>query len=327
MNYWLGEANIDEIFFQFVPDDAAQTAALIAGDADLGTFPPLSDVPALQDAGVTVLSVNGGYSEMWFFNFRDMASAGARVVNVRNAVAMALNRQAIVTDLLLDLTTTGETMWDPLAGSGYASPDLVPWVYDPTGAAQLLEDSGWIDRDGDGIRENEDGEPLVLKHGTTTRTIRQDIQAVAQQDLLAVGIDLQIQNWDSDIFFGSYSDGAAPAIGTIDIMEWSDSTYFPDPDTDYYLCDQIPDDENPWGYNYFGCDETLDTLFSQQIVETDAAARTAIIHQIQEHIHDQAYIIPLYLDPDIWLISSRLTNVTISGVTPFYSIMNWDISD
>ncbi|MFN2197843.1 MAG: ABC transporter substrate-binding protein, partial [Anaerolineales bacterium] len=51
-NYWKGQANIDEVFLQFVPDDAAQTAALIAGDADLGTFPPLSDIPALEDAGL-----------------------------------------------------------------------------------------------------------------------------------------------------------------------------------------------------------------------------------------------------------------------------------
>ena len=54
-NYWKGTAKIDDVFLQFVPDDAAQTAALAAGDADLGTFPPLSDIPTLQDAGLTVL--------------------------------------------------------------------------------------------------------------------------------------------------------------------------------------------------------------------------------------------------------------------------------
>jgi peptide/nickel transport system substrate-binding protein len=326
-NYWLGEANIDEIFFQFVPDDAAQTAAMIAGDADLGTFPPLSDIPTLRDAGVEVLSVNGGYSEIWFFNFRDMSSPGARDLNVRKAVAMALNRDAIVNDILLGLSKPGETIWDPLAAAGYVSSEIVPWTYDPEGAKTLLETSGWIDRDEDGIRENENGDPLVLKHGSTSRQVRQDIQAVAQQQLLAVGIDLQIQSWESDIFFGNYSDGAAPAVGELDIMEWSDSTYFPDPDTDYWLCDQIPDDENPWGYNYFGCDETLDGLFQQQIVETNPAARTAIIQEISKYMHDQVYLIPLYLDPDIWMVNSRLVNVKISGVTPFYNIMDWDIQE
>jgi peptide/nickel transport system substrate-binding protein len=326
-NYWLGKANIDEIYFQFVPDDAAQTAALIAGDADLGTFPPLSDVPDLRDAGINVLSVNGGYSEIWFFNFRDMASPGARDLNVRKAIAMALDREAIVNDLLLGLSKPGETMWDTLSAYGYVSPDIVAWEYDPDGARQLLEDSGWIDRDGDGIREDENGNKLTLVHGTTIREIRQDIQAVVQQQLLQVGIDLQIMSEDSDIFFGSYTDGASCATGSVDIMEWSDAPYFPDPDTDYWLCDQIPDDENPWGYNYFGCDETLDSLFRSQLVETDPAKRVEIFHDITQYMHDQVYLIPLYIDPDIWLINPRLTNVTISGVTPFYSIMNWDIAE
>ncbi len=44
-NYWAGEANLDEIYLQFVPDDASQTAALVAGDADLGTFPPCLTFP------------------------------------------------------------------------------------------------------------------------------------------------------------------------------------------------------------------------------------------------------------------------------------------
>ena len=53
-DYWGGKPKIDEIFIKFVPDDASQTAAMKAGDGDLGTFPPLSDVPALKEAGVSV---------------------------------------------------------------------------------------------------------------------------------------------------------------------------------------------------------------------------------------------------------------------------------
>jgi peptide/nickel transport system substrate-binding protein len=326
-NYWKGEPNIDEIFLQFVPDDAAQTAALMAGDADLGTFPPLSDIPGLQDAGLTVFSVNGGYSEGWFYNMRDMASPAARDPVVRQAVAMAIDREAIVNDLLLGLSEPAETFWDALEASGYVSPDITPWEYDPEGAIALLDEAGYVDTDEDGIREDADGNPLTLIHGTTIREIRQDIQAVAQQQLRDIGIDLQIQSWDSDIFFGSYEDAAPPAVGDVDIMEWSDSTYFPDPDSDYWLCSQLPDDENPFGYNYFGCDEELDALFQAQLVETDPAKRVELFHEISKYMHDNVYWFGLYVDPDMWLVNSDLTGVKFSGVTPFFNIMEWDIAN
>lgn len=326
-NYWKGTANIDEVFLQFVPDDAAQTAALSAGDADLGTFPPLSDVPALEAAGLNILSVNGGYSEGWFFNFRDMASPAIRDVRVRQAIAMSIDREAIVSDLMLGLSTTAETLWDAISAAGYVSPDIVPWKYDPEAAKALLEEAGYVDTDGDGIREDADGNPLVLSHGTTIREIRQDIQAVAQQQLREVGIDLQIQSLDSDIYFGGYADGAPPAVGDMDIMEWSDGSYFPDPDTDYWLCSQLATDENPSGYNYYGCDEELDALFQAQLIEIDPAKRIEIFHQISKYMHDNVYWLGIYVDPDMWIVNPDLTNVKISGVTPFFNIAEWDIAE
>ena len=324
-NYWLGQPKLDEIYLQFVPDDASQTAALIAGDADLGTFPPLSDVPTLKAGGVNIMVQSSGYAEGWFFNFRDMAPAAAKDVNVRRAIAMALDREAINRDLLLGLTHPVETLWDPLAAYGYVSPDIVPWKYDPEAAKKLLEEAGWIDRDGDGIREDANGNKLALTHGTTIREIRQDNQAVCQQMLREVGIDLNILSFDADLFFGSYADGSPAALGEVDIMEWSDSTMFPDPDQNYWLCSELPDDENPWGYNYFGCDETLDALFQSQIKAIDPEERTKIIQEISKYMHDQVYWLGMWDDPDYWVVGKRLTGVKFSGVTPFYNVMEWDV--
>jgi peptide/nickel transport system substrate-binding protein len=326
-NYWKGAPKLDEVFFQFVPDDAAQTAALISGDADLGTFPPISDVPALQDAGLVIFTKNGGYSEGWFFNLRDMASDPIKDLVVRQAIAKAIDREAIANDLLLGLAPTAESYWDAIAASGWVSPDIEPWTYDPQGARDMLEAAGYVDTDNDGIRESPDGTPIVVYHGTTVREIRQDIQAVTQQYLRDVGIDMQIQSWDSDIFFGSYADGAPPALGDVDIMQWSDGTYFPDPDTDYWLCSQLPDDENPWGYNYFICDEELDALFQAQLVEPDQEVRKELFHQISKIVHDKVYWYGLYVDADYWIVSPNLTGWKISGVTPFYNIMEWDITE
>ena len=324
-NYWLGEPKLDEIFVQFVPDDASQTAALVARDADLGTFPPLSDVPILRAGGLSIVVQASGYQEGWFFNFRDMASPGAQDVKVRQAIAMAIDRDAINRDLLLGLTKAPKTYWDSLPA--YAAPDIEPWLYDPEGAKRLLEGAGWTDRDGDGIREDANGNKLTLIHGTTIREIRQDAQAVAQQMLREVGIDFQIMSQDADIFFGSYADGAAPPLGEVDIMEWSDGPYFPDPDTDYWLCDQIPSDENPWGYNYFGCDETLDELFTRQKTIMNAQERAKIFYEIAHRMNEQVYWLGMCEDPDYWIVGQRLAGVKFSGVTPFYNVMEWDLKE
>ena len=327
-NYWLEEPKLDEIYFQFVPDDASQTAALIAGDADLAVEPPYPDVPILRAAGLDFVVESSGYAEGWFINWgRCDASSAIRDTKVRQAIAMAIDRNAIVGDLMMGLTDRTETMWDPLKAGGWVSPDIEPWEYDPEAAKQLLEDAGWVDSDGDGIREDAEGNKLTLTHGTTIRDIRQDAQALYQQQLREVGIDLQILSYDSDLYFASYSDGSPCALGELDIMEWCDSTAIPDPDVDYWLCSQIPTDDNPWGYNYYGCDEFLDELFQRQLITISHEERVKIFQQITKYMHDQVYYLGLWDAPDIWVVGPRLTNVKFSGATPFYNIAEWDVEE
>ncbi len=72
--------------------------------------------------------------------------------------------------------------------------------------------------------------------------IRQDVQAVMQQNLADVGIKLELTQWMTRLFFASYAEmGRLPEVN-IDMQEWSDGPLFPDPDIYYWLCDQIPTD-------------------------------------------------------------------------------------
>jgi peptide/nickel transport system substrate-binding protein len=320
--YWGELAKLDTVYFQLVPDDAAQTAAVLAGDADIAFWPPYEDIPAFQEAGLDIFTQASGYNEGWFFNLRDMASPGIRDLVVRKAIAMSLDRESN-TDIRLGVVSTNETMWDAIPA--FVSPDIEPWPFDPEGAKQMLEDAGYVDSDGDGIREDLEGNPLVITQGNTTKEERQNYQAVAQQQLLEVGIDLQIQSYDGDILFASYADAGPAAIGDLDIMQWSDAPYFPDPDTPYWLCSELATDEYPWGYNYYICDEALDALFQEQVVTTDLDARIAIFHEITKYMHDNLYYLGIWEDPDVWIVNPALTDVKFSGVTPFYNMAEWDI--
>jgi peptide/nickel transport system substrate-binding protein len=323
-NYWLGRPKIDEIFIRIVPDDASQVAALKAGDGDLGTFIAYSDIPTLEQAGVHMVKVFSGYNEGWYFYLHpEKGHPALKDVRVRQAIALAFDCFSVCKDLLLGLTKPPATYW---ANTPWQDPTLEPWPYDPERAKQLLDEAGWKDTNGDGVRDK-DGVELVLTLGTTTREIRRDVQAVAQQQLAQVGIKLELANADSDIFFNSYGEGGPCATGQYDIFEYSTTPQYPDPDTADWLCSEIPSDENPSGVNWQSvCDEELDGLFKLQATQVDPAERQQTFHKITRLIYEKVYWLGVWEDPDIWAVGPRLKNVRLSGATPFFNIVEWDLS-
>jgi peptide/nickel transport system substrate-binding protein len=323
-NFWLGRPKLDELFFQFVPDDASMIAAMVSGDGDVGTFPAYSDVPQLQEAGVTILNSFSGYNEGWYLNMHaEKGNPALKDIRVRQALAYAFNREKLVQDLLLGLTGVAATDWDK---SPWVDPTISPYPYDPEKAIALLADAGWTDTNGDGTVDK-DGVELILKYGTTSREVRQNTQAVAQQDLAAVGIGIELLSYDSDLFFASYQDDGPSANFSLDIIEYSDSPNFPDPDTAIWLCVDIPSDENPAGTSPTGlCDEKLNGLFELQATQVDFAARQQTFYEITRYIYDNAFWIGLWQDPDLFMFSDRMLDVKMSGATPFFNIAEWDIA-
>jgi peptide/nickel transport system substrate-binding protein len=322
-NYWLEKPKVDELFFRFVPDDASMIAALVAGDGDVGTFFAYSDLPQLEKAGIKILNSFSGYNEGWYFNQHpEKGHPALKDVRVRQAIALAFNREKLVQDLLLGRTGVAATDYDK---SPWVEPSITPWPYDPERAKALLDEAGWVDSNGDGTRDK-DGVELVLKYGTTNREVRQDTQAVAQQDLAQVGIKLDLQSFDSDLFFASYAENGPSANFSLDIIEYSDSPDFPDPNAVVWLCSEIPSDENPAGVNPTGlCDEELDALFQKQASQADFSERQQTMYQITKRIYEQVFWLGLWQDPDLFGVSDRVGGVKISGATPFFNIAEWEI--
>jgi peptide/nickel transport system substrate-binding protein len=321
--YWGAKPKIDEVTIKFVPDDAAQIVALKAGDGLLGTFFAYSDIPDLQAAGLQVVGVKSGYNEgLYFYLDPKKGHPALQDVRVRQAIAYATNRQALTKDLLLGMTQPASTDWD---NTPYVDPSLKPYPFDPAKAKELLDAAGWK-AGPDGVRAK-DGKKLELTYGTTTREIRKDTQAVFQQQLKDVGIVVNLLNFESDTFFNGYDKQGPAATGQLDIFEQSQtSSAFPDPDIAEWLCAQIPSDENPSGSNWSAiCDKELDQLFQDQAAQLDYATRQQTFYKITKMLYDKAYWIGLWQDPDQWGYSNKLTNVKISGVTPFYNIAEWDL--
>lgn len=329
---WFEPPTVQRVFIQIVPDDAAQEAAIIAGDVDLGLFLSSDQIERLEAGGdVKVVAVQSGYDEGWFLNLREgLAHPAMLDKNVRLALALATDRFTIVRDLLIeDLNPVNATFWSN--NPPYASTTLEPYPYDPDRAMALLDEAGWTDSDGDGIRDKMiDGEKvdLVLRYVTTTRELRKNVQAVVAQQWEAVGIKADLRNIEADQFFAGYADQGPVAIGDFDVAEWSDlPTSFPDPDaSEKWRCADIPTDENPTGQNQGGyCNPEFDRLLEEQSGITDADARIAVYEQIQQIMYDDVAYIGMWLDPDLWSINQRVQGVSIGGVNPFWNVTTWNL--
>jgi len=324
-NFWLGRPKLDELFFRFVPDDASMIAALVAGDGDVGTFFAYSDLPQLEAAGITIMNSLSGYNEGIFFNVHpEKGNPALKDVKVRQAIALAFNREKLVQDLLLGRTGVAASEWD---NTPWVDPSIEPWPYDPERAKALLAEAGWTDTNGDGTVDK-DGVELILKYGTTSREIRVDTQAVAQQDLAAVGIGTDLQSFDADLFFASYAEDGPSANFSLDLIEYSNAPSFPDPNASEWRCAEIPSDENPAGISPTGlCDETLEALFVQQETQVDFAARQQTFYQISKYMYDNVFWLGLWEDPDLFGFSDRIVNVKMSGATAFFNVAEWDIAE
>jgi peptide/nickel transport system substrate-binding protein len=322
--YWGAKPKIDQIFIRFVPDDASQIAALKTGDGDLGAFIAYSDIPALEDAGIQVVKAFSGYNEgMYFYLDPVKGHPALQDVNVRKAIVLAIDRFSLDKDLLLGKTVPASTDWD---NTPWVDPSLQPYPFDPEQAKQLLDAAGWKVGT-DNVREK-DGKKLELKYGTTTREIRKDTQAVVQQQLAAVGIKVDLLNYESDLFFSGFGDNGPAATGQLDMFEYSAvPSSFPDPDIFEWLCSDIPSKDKPTGTNWMAiCDKDLDGLFQLQSTQVDFSQRQQTFYKITKLIYDKVYWFGMWQDPDQWAVGKRLLNVKIGGSTPFYNLGEWDLS-
>ncbi len=322
---WYGDPiALDGVFIRFVPDDASQTAALIAGDGDIAYFLAPSDVQQVEATGnLTVPWVPGGYNEGWYLNVGEDGHPALKDVNVRHALAMAIPRQRIIDDLLLGYFEIPASWW---AGTPYEDPALEPDPYDPEAAAAMLDEAGWVDTNGNGTRDK-DGVELELRYLTPPRQVRMDTQVVVQQAFAEIGVGVILENPSYDIFFNSYGSGGPLAIGAYDIGQWSSSSdAFPDPNTATFTCAEVPSPERPEGNNWnFYCNPELDALFEEQARTTDLEARIGIWNEITRIMADELIWVGMWTDPDNYPVSNRMVNVKVNGTTPFWNAYEWDI--
>jgi peptide/nickel transport system substrate-binding protein len=224
-NYFRADEGLpyfEEVIYRFVGENSnANIAAILAGECDIvdqtsglenqselllelqasgqlqATF-VTGTVWEHADFGIQHVSYDDGYQypgDRYDF-FSDL--------NVRKAVLHCMDRQAVVDTVMFGQSVVLDTYLPPqhpLFNSEVAS-----YPFDPETGNTLLEEAGWVDSDGDGIREK-DGVPFVVRFETTNATQRQQATQVLADSLLGCGIQAQLTYYPSGEWFADWPDG------------------------------------------------------------------------------------------------------------------------
>lgn len=336
-DYWQTPANIDGVIFQTIENPDARATALTTGEVDAITEFPATAVSTLQnDENVTVhiadIAAGGAFRDV-FFNVvseedcppDDGVCSGHPALKdlaVRQALATAMDKQQIIDVATLGTGSPGLSVVPPGLGDFYAS-DVQDYAFDTAAANTLLDEAGYEDTDGDGVREclaDQDCDDLTFRFNYADDIDTAPREADLIQGMWAeVGVAIEIQGLDPD----TLTSVCCPSFD-YDVMLWG---WGSDPDPAFLLgvalCSEIPSGFSETGY----CNPDFDDLYDRQGVETDPDARIELIREMQRIlVEDVPYIIPYYqVTIEAWrndTFTGWLENDPTLGLTDSASLIN-----
>jgi peptide/nickel transport system substrate-binding protein len=283
--YWAGKPAVDTVVLRKFNNPDAMVAALKTGELDAAWEIPGAAFNQLKndDDFVTNEGYQGSFSEV-ALNGGDGLKKGHPALEdpaVRKAIAHAIDRDTLVARVLDGIGKPLKTI------SPSANPEWVPDLSEDTDldfdldeANRILDEAGYKDTDGDGVREMPNGgEPLNFTYyarsdGETGPKVAEFVRGWL--DEIGIKTTEKIAS-DSEL---------TPIIGKgdYDMFSWGWTPYV-DPDTmlDYMTCKQVASDpDDPTNYyndaNY--CDPEYDKLYEQQKTELDPEKRQEIVHEM-----------------------------------------------
>jgi len=187
--------------------------------------------------------------------------------------------------------------------------DIKPWPYDPDRAADLLDEAGWVDTNGDGIRDK-DGVNFSFKYMIVAGTpLHQKVVKLVKDSAARVGIEVVPDPFEWSIFSQRVQDGKFDAVN----MAWGGSV-----ESDPYQIwhsSQIDKGSNYVGFNV----PEADRLIEKARMTLDKDKRNALYHKFHSIIHDEQPYTFVYTRPEQGFLEKRFENVIIHklGVDEF----------
>jgi len=186
-HYWNGDVKIDQITVRTISDGDTLALALQSGEIDAAYGMAYGSYPLFENDKYTF---SGSQTSRSFYCQMNYTSPIIQDGAVRKAVAMGINKEGFVSTLLSGYGYVGTGAFPDTVQFGGST--LTTETYDPEGAKAVLESAGWVDTDGDGIREK-DGQKLTIRW--LSYPSRQELPLLAesaQATLKDIGIELKL---------------------------------------------------------------------------------------------------------------------------------------
>ena len=278
-----GPAYLQKITWHFLAEPSTRAPALLAGDVDVAFDLLPTDAQRVGKSPEHIVSIAylTGQPAFWFLNTKLPPTDDIRV---RQAILHGANMQVAVKAIKRGFNRVSN---GPLAivTPEYTSKVEGMYPHDTERATSLLKQAGWLDTDGDGIREKE-GKPLVVLMSMVNWGQSRPFSELLYSQLKNIGIELQIEMMDYGVQV------EAGQRGRKNMLFMGGSGYAPSDTLKPYFHSNNTENGFAWAKYQ---NAKLDSLMDEAVLVTnDAARRTELYEQAQVLIMEAALILPIY---------------------------------
>ena len=315
-DFFLGRPQVDGITFKIVRDQNAAVAQIRAGELDWVAIEAVHLAAVRSDPRMEVFSANGTRYVMAAINMSDHEPWHTLFsdVRVRKALMYAVDRVEITERIGQNLMPIMDGLM-PATLTWIPEPDIEPYRYDPERAMQLLDEAGWVDTNGNGIRDKDGMELSFYVLVDRGNAVREQITLVLQAAWQAIGMEVEYVATERT---GRWLEETR--AGTFPIRV----STFPIPNAD-------------WAYRLFhsqGLNNSqkyvnpeVDRILEATVASPDVEERGRLLKELQEVLHEDPYVMPFFLEPTLHAIDARLENVPRSELKlamPYAYLVSWE---
>jgi peptide/nickel transport system substrate-binding protein len=304
-NYWGKKPKIRQIIYRIITNLTATVQALRAGDIDYMRPMPDQFSELSRDNQFTDKFRCLSYwhpAVGYFYIGWNQQRPFFKDARVRLAMTHLVDREAIRTYILKNPDVNIPT--GPFYVYGrQADPAIKPWPFDPNKAVQLLNEAGWTDHDGDGIRDK-DGVKFSFRYMIGSGLyLHEQIAKMVKDQAAKVGIEVSLDPYEWSVFVERLHSRDFDAVN----LSWGGGGIQEDP-YQIWHSSQIGNR----GSNYVGFNNPqADAIIEEARRTLDENKRNELYHQFHRIIHEEQPYTFVYSRPEQRFLDKRFENVKI----------------